>query len=705
MAEQTLLLIDPNQQNLNSMEVQLRKYGYEVATATAVDRALQLISISPPDLIVSELSLGSDSAIDLCQRLKSETATQATPFMMITDHESKRVECLTAGADDVLVRPVYMAELKDRAELLLQKRKRLGMEQGAGNRFFGRLEEMGLLDLLQVIEVSKRSGCLSIEHRGESGSLWFQEGVLHDAEMNHLKGREALNRLLTWEYGQYEFDFKAAARPNLIQSSLSDLRSVGLKHVDQWNKMCEQLPPLETIFRSDPAVIEDRAEPLSKLLKSLIERFDGRKTALEVINLSPEDDLDVLQSLTELYFEGLIYEVREVIQEDSSPEPVFLDPQGDVDEANEDAIFGIDEKDQGDDADADFDIPPVVDEDALPPPVAEVNEDEIPEEGQDLLAELYSAPTGSENLDFTPPPVPTDIPGDEEQADETYSTLFGLDGAFDYDEEEEDFFNGSLDENLDPFEGEPVEKQPMSGSAKVFSGLLIATLIAGISFAMQDRVQPIKLIDTAAAHANWHRLELNELPEVYKTSPISESWEIEVRTSDSLMSDIAQDVGIAPTVGVVSSKTKSKGRKLKKQDKRRVAKLLKEAQSLKNKGGDANWRKAAQVADKALALQPTNLYGLLLSASLHMELGQDRDALSRLQNLMQIDPNYGNTKVGGPLYENGVIYPLIGNALQSLGKKREALKFYEDYLRKFSNGKQAQEIRNVVQTLKRNTKR
>ena len=46
MAEQTLILIDPDQQNLNSMEVQLRKYGYEVATATTVDRAYNLFYLS-----------------------------------------------------------------------------------------------------------------------------------------------------------------------------------------------------------------------------------------------------------------------------------------------------------------------------------------------------------------------------------------------------------------------------------------------------------------------------------------------------------------------------------------------------------------------------------------------------------------------------------------------------------------------------------
>ena len=60
---------------------------------------------------------------------------------------------------------------------------------------------MGLLDLLQVIEVSKRSGCLSIEHKGQSGSLWFQEGVLHDAEMGHLS-EECRQPPLHLEYGQ-----------------------------------------------------------------------------------------------------------------------------------------------------------------------------------------------------------------------------------------------------------------------------------------------------------------------------------------------------------------------------------------------------------------------------------------------------------------------------------------------------------------------
>ena len=215
------------------------------------------------------------------------------------------------------------------------------------------------------------------------------------------------------------------------------------------------------------------------------------------------------------------------------------------------------------------------------------------------------------------------------------------DDLVDYDEEEEDFFNGALDDDIDPFAGESLEKPPMSGSAKAFWGLAILTLVAVFVFAMQDRVQPIELIDSASAHANWHRLALNELPIEYTTKPIEQEWKLEIEDSTSLMDDIAKEVGLSPAV---SGKAKFSGRKINKKDKKRVAKFLKEAQDLKNKGGGSNWRKAAGLADKALAVQPVNLYGLLLSASIHMELANDRDALSRLQKIMQLDPSYGNKK-------------------------------------------------------------
>lgn len=680
MSDQTLLLIDPNAQNLSVMEIHLRKHGYEVVTAESYDRAIQLISISPPDLIISEYELGfGKNAKDLCTQLKSETASKSTPFMIITDHEAKRMDCLSAGADDVLVKPIYMAELKDRAELLLQRKRRVGLEQGGGQRFFGRLEEMGLLDLLQVIDVSKRSGKLTIEHKAATGALWFQEGVLHDAEMGHLKGKDALHRLFTWEFGQYEFDFKAPARPNVLNTALEVIRADGLKHIDQWNKMCEQLPPLETIFRHDPAVLADRAEPLDRLLKRLITRFDGQKNTLEIINASPEPDLDVLQGLTLLYFEGLIYEMREVINQSESPEPVFIDPQGNAPPVTRDDEF---------DESMSF---PMDDDEILPPPVdlhGEAEQDIIPEEGQDLLAELYAAPSEVDAGDFNPPPLPSDLQEDEEQADDAYSTLFGIDGAFDYAEEEAAFFEEDKEEE-NPFSG-ALPPTEVSGSARAFWGLLIASIAIGVAFYMQDRVMPLELSQRFENVRGWQVFQLSERDEFYRTKPVSDEWEIEVSSSSMMLTQISNpsDTSSSEPSRPVSAKSK-----------RKIDDLLKKALSLKSQGGDAKWKEASKLVEQALGLQPKNPLALLLLASLHMELGEPREALVRLKALWLINPNYGNTKIGG-LWGPGVVYTALGNTLQELKNNQEAVKYYEDYLRAYPSGPQSAEIRRLVRELK-----
>ena len=702
MAEQTLLIIDPNPQSLNVMEVQLRKHDYEVITAHSVERALQLLSISPPDLIISEYTLDAgESAVTLCQRLKGEVATQAIPFLIITQRDDQRVECLNAGADEVLVKPIYIAELRDRAEILLQKRRRLTLEQGVGQRFFGRLEEMGLLDLMQVIEVSKRSGQLMIEHKSTRGSIWFQDGDVHDAELGDLKGKDALCRLLTWEYGQYEFDFKASPRPNSIQSSLGELRSRGLNYVDQWNKMCEQLPPLDTVFRKDPSALTDRPEPLEELQRELVDRFDGYSTALEVLNQSPEPDLDVLQALTLLYFEGLIYESRDAALEDETPEPVFLDPQLSESPAEtkpQEPEFDIETKAA---SSQDFGTNTSVEDEVAPPPVFEgevAPSDEIPEEGQDLLAELYAARPETEDVivasDFSPPPLPDHLQDDDDQADETYSTLFGIDGDFSYDEEESAFFEQLSQEPEDIFAEEHI-KQPLSGGAKAFILILIASMAGVVSYALYDDVYPLKT--TQVISPDW--VEVAVIGRELKTPSMSSAegdWKLElINRAEATSPTPEPDETSTDKAPKVSRNTAPRPQK-KGGETQSFKKLMKQALTLMKK---SKFRKGVELSERALTLQPTHPYALLLSATLHFELGDNKRSLELLQIMVRTKPRYGNTKLGRG-YGPGVVYNLIGAAYDNLGNKSEALKHYESYLREFPKGVWTKDIKNIVGRLK-----
>jgi CheY-like chemotaxis protein/tetratricopeptide (TPR) repeat protein len=681
MASQTLFLIDPNLQNLSVMETQLQKYGYDVVTISQVKQVWEELSRLTPDLIISELGLDrGESALDLCRKVKADAGTKSSLFVIITDHEARRLDCLTAGADDVLVKPVYMAELRDRVEQLLQRRQ-LGLEPESGQRFFGRLEEMGLLDLLQVIDVSQRSGMLSIEHKEERGALWFSDGVLHDAEMGPLTGRDAIHRLLTWEFGQYEFDFNAPTRPNSIQSSLDEIKSTGLRYVIHWNKMCELLPPLETVFRHDPAALAERPHNLGDLPKKLTEFFDGRRTILEVINHSDQSDLDVLKALTQLYFEGLVYEVHEVFEGEGADDEVFIDPHGTV-------------------------APPVP-EGKTTSGLADGQSREIPEEGQDLLAEIYAAPSSSSQDDqaiseISPPPIPEERPEYDDQADETYSTLFGINGSFDYAEEEATFFDVLNQEGDDLRRKPQALSQSPQGSNRIFWVILLIASSLVIIYASQDRVMPLDVTERTKNYLKWHKVLLEDLPRTYQTKPVDMPWKIKIKPKRDLLTN--QEVKPDGSSGIANPFVVPTTQKLNSREKKRLKSLVNNALKLKAKRDPGEFEHALKLTRQALALQPTDPDALLLAAIINMDLSKNKEALQHLEVLVQVAPAHHNANIVKSGNGPGVVYLLIGITLQQLKLEREALKYYETYLRKFPKASQSREIRAIVRRIRTSPK-
>ena len=714
MAKQSILLIDPNQRSLSVMEPSLRKFGYEVQCALSRAQAESFIQLGAPDLIVSEVAIadggvGDESGVAFCSALKSSSALAEIPFVVVTDREEAKVRALGAGAETFLLKPVYMGELKSVIDAALQRRQRKGLEQSTGERFFGRLEEMGLFDLLQVIDVSRRSGELSIEHRGQRGQLWFKDGELLDAEMGHLRGVDAIYRLLTWEFGQYEFDFNAPARPRQIKQSVGVVREEGLRRLGQWNQMCDQLPSLDTVFRVDRGVLSDRGEPLTAEMSAILSLFNGRRTTQEVIDGANLSDLDSLRALTELYFEGIINEVREVRPAQPAVEESFVEPAAHRAPlspselpvgATVRAVGGVGVNDFSlpdaeDDPPEPFDLlsglrddsPPPALPDLEPPPLtADLREAPYQDdESQELLADLYASVTGPQE----PPPVPTTP--QEPLSKETYNTYSDLFGeGYTFDESEHDFFGeqpaGAAEVPLKP------ERAPTSDAAKFGIGLIAVIIASVLAIIFRDKVTPLKVTLTTSDRAVWYEeSKLALRSQHYALPELAVDWRIERAQAEvsDLATQLAADLGGAP-----------KGREVSGQEKKRVSSIIKEAQELYAKGGDSNWGRASQLADQALDLDPNNPHALLLCGAIYSELGNDDTAAKRLERLMRVDAQYANTSIQGS-YQKGIVYVLLGSAYQNTKQAEKALKLYEEYLRVFPEGNLSGDVRKLINTIKR----
>jgi CheY-like chemotaxis protein len=311
MAKQHLLLVDGDAKNLRVMEVSLKKAGFQVTTAVNGRDALEKVQISPPDLVLSDTRLTEMDGFELCRRLKADERLAKVPFVFLTSQKAleDKVRGLELGGEDYLTKPIYIREIVTRVKMILQKadKERFERRETRGG-FSGNLVDMGVVDLVQTFEVGRKTGMVRID--GEhSGAIYFRDGRVVDAELGTLSGENAFYRVLNTFDGKFEVQFAAVERLDRIEVSTQGLLLEGMRRLDEWGRMLEQLPPLETIFEIDYRQLAERLSEIPDEVNALLRLFDGHRSLTRVVEDSNFEDLAALGIISKLYFEGLIREL------------------------------------------------------------------------------------------------------------------------------------------------------------------------------------------------------------------------------------------------------------------------------------------------------------------------------------------------------------------------------------------------------------
>ncbi|HWN69098.1 MAG TPA: response regulator, partial [Haliangium sp.] len=314
MAKQSLLLVDGDARSLRVLEVSLKKAGFNVTTAVHGKDALEKVRTAKPDLIISDTDMPEMDGFTFCKQLKADPDCAEIPFIFLTDQLSieRKIQGLELGVEDYLTKPIYIKEIITRVRLLLQKHQRASIEarRDQRTRFAGRLADMGVVDLIQTIEVSRKSGLIHFHaDDGRHAELYFRDGKVIDAEAGALQGEDAVYRLLTWSDGEFEVVFRSVRRKDVITISSQALLMEGMRRLDEWGRLLEQLPVLDTRFEVDAAELATRLADLVDETNAVLKLFDGQRTLMEVIDNSNHGDLECLEIISKLYFEGLIVEI------------------------------------------------------------------------------------------------------------------------------------------------------------------------------------------------------------------------------------------------------------------------------------------------------------------------------------------------------------------------------------------------------------
>jgi len=119
-----LLIIEDSIETQIYLKEVLREFA--VQCATTLKDARQLLELNPNkwDLIILDRSLPDGDGRDLCLELNKLNLNKNCPILMLTSRDAvdDKVDGLTAGADDYVVKPFEPRELIARIETLLRRR-------------------------------------------------------------------------------------------------------------------------------------------------------------------------------------------------------------------------------------------------------------------------------------------------------------------------------------------------------------------------------------------------------------------------------------------------------------------------------------------------------------------------------------------------------------------------------------------------------
>lgn len=95
--------------------------GYEVQTAEDGEQAIEMVIQNVPDAVVLDIGLPGIDGLEVCRRLRRLGNRVAILILTARDVVSDRIDGLDAGADDYLVKPFDVGELKARLRALLRR--------------------------------------------------------------------------------------------------------------------------------------------------------------------------------------------------------------------------------------------------------------------------------------------------------------------------------------------------------------------------------------------------------------------------------------------------------------------------------------------------------------------------------------------------------------------------------------------------------
>jgi DNA-binding response OmpR family regulator len=304
-ADQTLLIVDDEQPTLDVLTICFKRLGCRIVTAKDGEEAKEVALTERPTLVICDLLMPKMDGSQFFEWMRAQPHLKNVPFVCLSSRgaENERIAAFRRGVEDYWVKPFSVTEITFRVKNLLQR------IQPAAD-FGGKLHEISLPEILQIIEIGRKTGTLKIADGKQEATFFVREGNVVDAKLGDLVGERVAWSVIRWLRGDFAFRSGPIDRYALIKLNTSQLLMEAVRRFDEAQRLIEERPDLDKVYIvgegfSELPVPEDFAAEM-EFLKSL---FDGKRKLGECLRIL-EDDLDSLEMVVELIRENLLTTAR-----------------------------------------------------------------------------------------------------------------------------------------------------------------------------------------------------------------------------------------------------------------------------------------------------------------------------------------------------------------------------------------------------------
>lgn len=299
---QKIVLVDTSSSATQQLVKALTEGQLEVLVFDQSEAALAAIQAELPRLVISEVWSEGIDGLALLKELRSAAATRSIPVILTTRQTDleERLKLLGLEIDDLIAKPFYPEEVVARVESLLQESS-LGQEEQVriSQGFAGNLEEMNLMDLIQTLELGKKSAIIHLFRDPEEGRVFIAQGEVIDAVLHELPPLEALDNLLMWMEGYFELSMQPVPQRRTIHRSNREILLHGSQRLHEYRERTSHLPAMNSFIARSAQVREPALTNLELRIWALLERPQPIRLVIASIHGDELRTLEAIQALSD----------------------------------------------------------------------------------------------------------------------------------------------------------------------------------------------------------------------------------------------------------------------------------------------------------------------------------------------------------------------------------------------------------------------